>query len=73
MLGSHVVYETTTPLILNVENKLIVEKLTWFHKIIDNIENIKLNIDEEDKIILLLDLYPLIQLIFPLKLLFENL
>ena len=40
-----------------VKNKSIFDKLTEFHKIMENMENIKMNIDYEDNIILLLRLF----------------
>lgn len=37
-----------------VDKKSVVEQLTKFHKIIDDLENIEVNIDDEDKALLLL-------------------
>lgn len=37
-----------------LENKTIVEQLTEFHKIIDDLENIEVKIDDEEKALLLL-------------------
>lgn len=41
-----------------VDNKSIVKQLTKFHKIIDDLENIKVKIDDEDKTISLLSSLP---------------
>src|SRR3954465_923163 len=41
-----------------MKNKSIVEQLTEFHKIIDDLENIEVKIDDEDKALLLLSLLP---------------
>ena len=41
-----------------VDNKSIVEQLTEFHKIIDDLENIEVKIDDEDKGLLLLSSLP---------------
>lgn len=38
-----------------LENRYIVEKLTEFHKIIDDLKNIEVNIDHEDENLLLLN------------------
>ena len=42
-----------------VEYKSIVEELTEFHKIIDDLENIEVKIDDEDKALLLLSSLPI--------------
>lgn len=41
-----------------VDNKFIMEHLAEFHNIIDDLDNIKARIDEEDKILLLLNSLP---------------
>lgn len=41
-----------------VENKSIMEQSTNFHKIIDNLENIKVTIDDNDNVSLLLSSLP---------------
>ena len=41
-----------------VENKSIVEQLTEFHKIIDDLDNIEVKIEDEDKAFLLLSSLP---------------
>ena len=41
-----------------VENKSIVEQHTEFHKIIDDLKNIEVKIEDEDKALLLLSLLP---------------
>lgn len=41
-----------------VENKSIMEKLPGFHKIIYNLQNIEVKIEDEDKVLLLLSSLP---------------
>lgn len=41
-----------------VENKSIMEYLTEFHKIIDDLENIEVKIDDDDNDLLLLSSLP---------------
>lgn len=41
-----------------VENKSVVEKLTKFYKIIDDLENIEMKVEDENKVLLFLSSLP---------------
>jgi len=41
-----------------VESKTVIEQLTEFNKILDDLENIEVQLEDEDKVILLLCVLP---------------